>query len=204
MLSPSLGLAIILLVVAIVIFALELFVPSAGLLFVLGSTSVVLSLVVAFLVSAKTGIAFLIIVAILTMILPALGIEIWKRSWMGKRMFLSAPGAPADANAQTEFPDYDSSTQSNSSTSQYAALIGAIGKTLTPLRPAGITDFSGRRFDTVAEGVMIGAGEYVKVVVVQGNRIVVRQMSLEEVPQPEDVKHMNAMLEEFSIDNEAK
>ena len=203
MLSPSIGLAIILLVVAVVIFGLELFLPSAGLLFIMGATSVVLSLVVAFLVSVKTGIAFLMIVAVLTMILPALGIEIWKRSAMGRRMFLAAPGATAEARADTEFPDHDSAANTNAPTSQYAALIGEIGKTLTPLRPAGITDFSGRRFDTVAEGVMIGAGEFVKVVLVQGNRIVVRQMSLEEVPQPEDVKRINTVLEEFSFDSEA-
>ena len=42
-------------------------------------------------------------------------------------------------------------------------------------RPAGTAEFDGERYDVVAEGLAIAAGRAVKVVDVEGNRIVVRE-----------------------------
>lgn len=44
----------------------------------------------------------------------------------------------------------------------------------TPLRPAGIARISGKRVDVVAENRMIAPGTEVEVVLVEGNRVVVR------------------------------
>ena len=53
-------------------------------------------------------------------------------------------------------------------------LIGMEGKVLTLLRPAGTVDIAGQVFDVVSEGRYINPGTQVKVLSVQGNRIVVR------------------------------
>nr|WP_238941777.1 nodulation protein NfeD [Bacillus sp. REN10] len=55
-------------------------------------------------------------------------------------------------------------------------LIGKIGTTKTPFRPAGTVMIDGERIDAVTEGGFINAGKSVKVVKVEGSRIVVREI----------------------------
>ncbi|RYD71744.1 MAG: hypothetical protein EOP84_24365 [Verrucomicrobiaceae bacterium] len=54
-------------------------------------------------------------------------------------------------------------------------LPGDEGQTLSPLRPAGIAEIAGRRIDVVTEGELIGTGSTIRVIKVEGNRIVVRK-----------------------------
>jgi membrane-bound serine protease (ClpP class) len=54
------------------------------------------------------------------------------------------------------------------------ALKGRTGKTLTPLRPAGMVDFDGRRVDSLTEGIMVEPDRWVRCVEVRGNTVVVR------------------------------
>ena len=54
-----------------------------------------------------------------------------------------------------------------------AELVGKEGKTLTALRPAGAAEIEGRRLDVVTDGVFVEAGRPVRVVSVEGARIVV-------------------------------
>lgn len=56
------------------------------------------------------------------------------------------------------------------------ALLGAEGVALTPLRPAGSARIRGRRVDVVTEGGLIEPDTAVKVIAVEGMRIVVRRI----------------------------
>jgi membrane-bound serine protease (ClpP class) len=53
-------------------------------------------------------------------------------------------------------------------------LIGQEGMTITPLRPSGIASFNNRKIDVVTEGGLIGPNTAIKVVRVEGNRVIVR------------------------------
>ncbi|MBS4022757.1 MAG: nodulation protein NfeD [Dethiobacter sp.] len=55
-------------------------------------------------------------------------------------------------------------------------LVGQIGVTLTPLRPAGVAEIEGKRVDVVSEGGFIAKDSEVKVVSTEGTRIVVRPL----------------------------
>lgn len=57
-----------------------------------------------------------------------------------------------------------------------ATLLGAIGTTNTPLRPAGVVRFADRFIDVVSDGGFIPAGARVQVVTVEGTRIVVKEV----------------------------
>lgn len=59
---------------------------------------------------------------------------------------------------------------------QAMELIGAIGTAVTVLRPAGNVRFGDQFVDVVADGGYIPAGARVKVVLVEGNRIVVKEV----------------------------
>ena len=55
--------------------------------------------------------------------------------------------------------------------------LGKKGRASSPLRPAGIAEIEGGRVDVVSEGELIDAGQFVEVTRVDGNRIVVRQVT---------------------------
>jgi membrane-bound serine protease (ClpP class) len=57
-----------------------------------------------------------------------------------------------------------------------ASLLGAIGTSATPLRPAGMAQFGEQYVDVVTEGGFIATGARVQVVEVEGNRIVVKEI----------------------------
>jgi len=65
--------------------------------------------------------------------------------------------------------------QSMESFVQPAVQEGEKGMTISQLRPAGKASFGGRRFDVVSRGELIEADKEIMVVLVEGNRIVVRE-----------------------------
>lgn len=73
-------------------------------------------------------------------------------------------------------------TDSTSTESGYVSnvnrleLIGRVGITITPLRPSGTVKVDDERLDVVAEGGFIEKDIAVKVIKVEGSRIVVREV----------------------------
>jgi len=59
---------------------------------------------------------------------------------------------------------------------QHKSLVGREGVALTQLRPSGMARFGDLKVDVVSEGPVIERDARVKVVEVQGNRIVVREV----------------------------
>lgn len=55
-------------------------------------------------------------------------------------------------------------------------LVGKQGRAVTPLRPAGVVEIEGQRYDVVASGQFVPAGTLVEVVRAQGNWIEVRAL----------------------------
>ncbi len=60
--------------------------------------------------------------------------------------------------------------------SEAAELLGAIGTTSTPMRPAGVVKFGEKFVDVVSDGGFIPAGTRVQVIQVEGTRIVVKEV----------------------------
>ena len=63
-------------------------------------------------------------------------------------------------------------------------LIGAVGRTVTDLRPSGTAEFGDERVDVVTEGPFLDAGAAVKILRAEGYRHVVREV----LPTPDDVR----------------
>jgi membrane-bound serine protease (ClpP class) len=55
-------------------------------------------------------------------------------------------------------------------------LVGLTGRTLTPLRPAGVAEIEGTRVDVVSEGGFVAQATAITVVATEGTRIVVRPL----------------------------
>jgi len=63
---------------------------------------------------------------------------------------------------------------STSFAQDYAAYVGKEGEAQTELRPAGMVLVEGKRIDVVTAGELVERGRRVRVVMVEGNRIVVK------------------------------
>jgi membrane-bound serine protease (ClpP class) len=50
-----------------------------------------------------------------------------------------------------------------------------VGRTVTPLRPAGTAVFNGQRFDVVSDGTFVAQDRDVQIVLIEGTRIVVKE-----------------------------
>lgn len=66
--------------------------------------------------------------------------------------------------------------------------IGKRGHAASVLRPAGIAEIEGERVDVVSDGALVELGTPIQVIHVDGNRIVVRQLSTPETLTPESPK----------------
>jgi membrane-bound serine protease (ClpP class) len=57
------------------------------------------------------------------------------------------------------------------------ALAGKSGEAISDLRPAGFARIDGRRVDVVTQGGMIEEGTPIKVIEIEGNRVVVKKLT---------------------------
>lgn len=145
----------------IILMLIELFVPSFGVLGILGIIALFSGVVLS---AEKTGQALLslgiaLLIAIIVIIIVA---RIFKRRGIWNRFILS------------EKLDKESGFVSNV---EQVDLLGATGVAQTVLRPAGTALIDGRRVDVVTNGEYIAAGTKIKVVHVEGLRVVVSEWS---------------------------
>lgn len=151
---------IALFVAGIILLFLEIFVSSFGILGVLGAlclfSGVILSAYNKAMAAWSLGIAFIsaaVIVAIVIRTFRHRGV--WNRFILKEKL---------------------TSEQGYVSASSRKELLGQTGCALTPLRPAGTAVFGEERVDVVTSGDFILAGRAVRVVQVDGSRIVVKEL----------------------------
>lgn len=154
----------------VILLAIELFVtPGFGAVGVLGLAALLagfgLSLVGAGATwSVILGAVGRVAVSLLLAIVAALGLlRFLPRLPLGRRLILETELSAREGFASA--PEAD------------RAWLGKRGTAASTLRPAGIADIEGERVDVVSDGEYIGAGDPITVVRVDGNRIVVRQLT---------------------------
>jgi len=172
------GMAIFLFAVGILLVLLEVFLPSFGVLTVLAIVSFAVSVVEAAKISTSAAWAMACIAPVLTLIMLYYGLKVIPRTSWGRGLVLHRP---ADIGQQ-EVPGSSETAvlEDVSATGEetYRSLVGQEGAAKTSLRPAGMALIAGKRVDVVTEGAMIEGGARVKVVAVEGNRVVVRRVKV--------------------------
>lgn len=151
-----------LLALGLIFIILEVFIPSMGLLGTLAACSIIGGGVLAYVQDPGgifLGYILVSVVMIPTIVLTAL--KIFPKTPIGKHFTLAGPSFnPKDAQAVEKGIE---------------ELVGKEGETLTPLHPAGIAVIGDRRVDVVTRGEMIEKECLVRVIKVEGNRIVVEK-----------------------------
>lgn len=156
--------AIILLILGIGLVIAEIFLPG-GIAGIAGVVSIVASLMLS---SADMGhMAMSIGIALIATIIVS--IVLFKTMGLERGFF-----------RHIILQDSTSAEKGYLSSTSRLELIGMVGETMTPLRPAGTAVFDGERLDVVTEGGFVGTGQSVKVLKTEGSRIVVRELSSKE------------------------
>jgi membrane-bound ClpP family serine protease len=155
-----LAFAIFLYFVCAALLIAEIFVPSGGLITICALLSLAGGIALFFRYSVTAGwigvaVAFLMIPSVLIV-----AYRMFPRTRFGRSVTLQPPKREqGDA-----VPD----------TAELRELLGRQGEVLTPLRPVGMCDFSGRRVECMADGGYLGKGSKVKVIDVESTQVKVR------------------------------
>lgn len=110
----------------------------------------------------KTGLIYGSAIVALTIPLAILGLWFFRRTRLGGSFILNTAANRADG---FQAPPQD-----------LVNLVGKSGKSITPLRPAGSALINDQRVDVVTLGDFIEAEVEVEVILVEGNRVVVRSL----------------------------
>lgn len=154
--------SLVLFAVGLVIIVVEVIVPSGGILGIAALGALVGSLVCAYQLSGWAAAALAGIELVCVPIVVVLAFKILPKTSLGRQLILSPPSLPNTGSAV-----------SPSAGDGFSALLGVEGKAATMLRPSGTAEFNGRRISVVTRGEMISLGSSVRVIEVEGNRIVV-------------------------------
>jgi membrane-bound serine protease (ClpP class) len=156
-------LAIGLAAAGLVAIILEVFVPAAGIIGIAGVGSIIASVVIAYQrLGNLIGSIYLAVVLVLVPVFIVLYFKFFPRSPIG-RWLISQDSQDTDKG-------YASYTQE-----KYSELAGREGTSLTVLRPVGMVLIDGRKYSAVTGGEFIEKDTPVRVVKVEGSRVVVRQ-----------------------------
>ena len=153
-------LGFILIAVGFVFLAGELFLPS-GFFVVVSAGCILVGVGLTFSAGTTTGLLTLAGVIVAVPLMSTVLFRILPRTPLARHFLLKKPREDATLAATPAHMELEK-------------LRGRTGRTLAPLRPAGVADFDGRRVDVITEGMMVEGGQLVRCVDVRAGRVVVR------------------------------
>ena len=139
---------------------LEMFMPGFG---VPGVSGIVLLVAGAVLVGIKHGLLAAVGLIVIIVALVAIMLSVALKSAADGRL----------SKSKLILHESESSREGFLSSGDMSVFLGREGETRTALRPSGIAEFDGVRLNVVSDGVFIAQGVRVKIVRVDGNRILV-------------------------------
>lgn len=148
----------ILLGVGLLLMGAEIFVPG-GILGVMGMLSILGAIVLGFIAFPGYGVWIALIILVLTGIALMLWIKIFPNTSLGKHMTIS-----------------NDLSSSKASEEGIEDLLNKSGITISKLRPSGFAEIDGKRKDVITRGEMIDNGKQIKVIEIEANRIVVKEI----------------------------
>lgn len=141
-----------------ILLLIELFTPGFGLT---GISGLILIIIGCYLAYMKLSLIWGIVVSVASVLAIIGFFKLFVKSFVWKRIRLESKEARSEGF---------------SSTKDLSSLLNKEGVTISALRPTGIALIDGRRIDATAENLFIDKDKRVKVVRVEGSRVMVREV----------------------------
>lgn len=154
----------------VVLFAMELFVPSAGALGVTAVLCMIAGCIAFWLESWVWGAISTAAVLVFVPLGFSFGLRVLPYTPVGKNLILGG-------DDEEEARRFEREAARRETEEAQQALVGARGAALTDLRPVGTAEIEGARIQVLAEGGLIDKGRPVRVTSVEGTVVKVREAS---------------------------
>jgi len=158
MTSTPVNMFIIFVVTGVILIGAELYTPGA-ILGTMGGIALFAAVITGYAAFGIAGGTYALAgIVILTVVTTIIWMKYFPASTVGKKIIVSQD------------------LSSSKSASDYSELLGKEGITSSELRPAGFALFSNKRIDVVTQGEMISKDIKVKVIRIDGSRVVVQSV----------------------------
>ncbi|HUT32615.1 MAG TPA: NfeD family protein [Planctomycetota bacterium] len=171
--------AIVVFIFGVFLVILELFVPSFGLLTMGAIACFIASVWGVYDPQRPAGaIAMGILAPVLALSVLYFGLKYVPRMSWGRGLVLRHPQDEGVRERPTVSETVSLTPDGGTAESELSPLVGKEGIAHSELRPAGVAFIGSRRVDVVTEGSLIPANTRIRVVTVEGNRVVVRKVQV--------------------------
>ncbi len=158
---------VLLYLAAVLILVAEIFIPSHGILCIFGLGFLITAIVKTFAYGETAGAIAIISSAIALPTFAILAIKAWPHTRIGR---LIAPPNPVYTDR-----DFGNSVE------HLEPIVGHHGRAMSPLRPIGICEFDGNRYECVSESGLIDADTQVLAVGIRGNNLEVSVVTSKDI-----------------------
>ena len=163
--------AVLLILVGLALAAMELFIPSGGILAFLSVSALGGAIVLGFMQGNAVGLGMLVLVMVGLPMTAIVLFRVWPQTPIGRRILLRVQ------SSEDVLPDSPKQRR-------LKELVGQVGVAKSKMLPSGAITIEGRTIDAYSEGMPIEAGQKVMVIEVRGTRVVV-QPAEDETPPAE-------------------
>jgi membrane-bound ClpP family serine protease len=164
-------------ILALLLFGVEIFLPTGGMIGILCGLSAIASIISFFQFSPSAGGFAILVYLVATPFLLVYGVKLWSHSPLGRRLILGGTDTIDGRGLDEDEVRARLESEARATQSSGEAMVGMTAVTASPLRPVGAIRFEGRRMDALAESGVIDEGVEVEIVSVVDNQIKVRQPS---------------------------
>lgn len=148
----------------VVLLLTDMFVPSGGILSILAGVCAIAGIVLLFKHDTTWGLAGSLAVLVLGPMAVAFMLKVWPHTPMGRAIL----GTPSEEEVQKQ------QVAAEHERDQWLALVGKEALVLTELRPIGVVEIDGKRYDALCETTFVGSGQKVRVTSVESRQVKVR------------------------------
>jgi membrane-bound ClpP family serine protease len=161
---------IILLLLGLSLAVLEVFFPTGGILAFFSGAAMLGAVLLGFRANPYVGVTVTGVAVLGVPILVSLAFRLWPQTFLGRQVLLEAP------RSEDVLPD-------EAERRQIKSLVGRLGRAKCRMLPSGVVNIDGQNLDATSEGMVIEAGQTVRVIKIEAKRLVVRAVD-EEIPSP--------------------
>jgi membrane-bound serine protease (ClpP class) len=176
--------SILLLVLGLALAFLEIFFPTAGILAFFSGSALLGAILLGFRTNTGVGLTMTAAVVIGVPSLISLGFRWWPHTYFGRQVLLDAPEDVLPDEIQRR---------------QLKGLIGRLGRAKCRMLPSGVVSVDGRTLDATSEGMVIEAGQTVRIIKIESNRLVVRAVE-GEVPSSTSENPLERPIDSIAAD----